>query len=239
MSAFLELFASVPRQGPGLAKDVAWAVAEAGAGEALKVCDAGCGTGGDTEALLAAMPGANIVACDKEETLLEAARARLAGEARVRVGPGDLAALETLPEAPFDFIWCAGAIYFLGTVNGLRGFRKALRAGGAVAFSAPVYFRSDASVDARAFWMDVPVPTEAELRAEVAEAGYELIADRPLSNAAWAALYSPLKAEITRRRDAGATPEMESVLAAMEQEMALWSRVKRETGYQLVVARRP
>ncbi|MCO6382288.1 trans-aconitate 2-methyltransferase [Oceanicola sp. 502str15] len=237
MSAFLELFSSVPRQGPGLAKDVAWAVAQAGAEVASRVCDAGCGTGSDTEALLAAMPEAQVMACDKDATFLEAAQTRLNGPPRVRVGPGDLAALNDLPEAPFDFIWCAGAIYFLGTVKGLRDFRKALKAGGAVAFSAPVYFKSGASAGARAFWMDVPVPTQGELRAEVAEAGYELIADRPLSNAAWSALYTPLKAEIARRRGEGASEEMEGVMAAMEQEMALWSRVKLETGYQLVVAR--
>ncbi len=236
MSAFLELFSAVPRQGPGLAKDVAWAVAQAGASGAESVCDAGCGTGGDTEALLAAMPGARVVACDKDPTLLKAAEARLAGQDRVRVGTGDLAALEKLPEAPFDFIWCAGAIYFLGTVKGLRGFREALKPGGTVAFSAPVYFRKP-SAEAQGFWMDVPVPTEAGLRAEVSEAGYELVADRPLTNAAWAALYTPLMAEIARRRAAGASAEMEGVMAAMEQEAALWGRVKRETGYQLVVAR--
>ncbi|WP_213548559.1 class I SAM-dependent methyltransferase [Vannielia litorea] len=236
MSAFIDLFASVPRQGPGLAKDVAWAVAQAGAEGARAVCDAGCGNGGDTEALLAVMPRAQVVACDKDAGLLKAAEARLAGAARVRVGEGDLAALEALYEAPFDFIWCAGAIYFLGTVKGLRGFREALSPGGVVAFSAPVYFKAP-SPEARAFWMDVPVPSEAELRAEVAEAGYELIADRPLTNAAWAALYTPLKEEIARRRAAGASAEMEKVMAAMEQEAALWGRVKRETGYQLVVAR--
>ncbi len=236
MSAFLELFSAVPRQGPGLAKDVAWAVAQAGSECALSVCDAGCGNGGDTAALLAAMPEAQVVACDKDATLLKAAGARHFGVPRLRVGTGDLAALEALPEAPFDFIWCAGAIYFLGTVKGLRGFRKALKPGGVVAFSAPVYF-SPPSPEAQGFWMDVPVPDEAELRAQVAEAGFELIADRPLSNAAWAALYMPLKKEISRRRAEGADAEMEGVMAAMEQEMARWARVKRETGYQLVVAR--
>ena len=238
MSAFIELFAAVPRQGPGLAKDVAWAVAQAGAEGAGSVCDAGCGNGGDCAALLEAMPGAQVVGCEKDAGLLAAARARHEGVDRLRLVPGDMAALEAVEGAPFDFIWCAGAIYFLGTVKGLRLFSKALKPGGAVAFSAPVYFADAPSEAARAFWMDVPVPAEAELRAQVAEAGYELVADRAVSNAGWQALYRPLGEEIARRRAEGASAEMEAVMATMEAEAAAWAKVKRETGYQLVVAQR-
>jgi len=237
MTPFIELFASVPRQGPGLAKDVTWAVETAGAEDATRACDAGCGTGADTASLAAAMRGAAVVACEKDAGLIAAAQERHAGNARITVRQGNMAALSALPEAPFDFIWCAGAIYFLGTVAGLRGFLGAMAPGGAVAFSAPVYFTDQPSGAARAFWMDVPVPTEAELRAQVAEAGYVLVADRPVTNAGWQALYTPLMNEIARRRAAGATEEMEAVMATMEAEKATWEQVKRETGYQLVVAR--
>ncbi|MEZ5714444.1 MAG: squalene/phytoene synthase family protein [Paracoccaceae bacterium] len=44
---------------------------------------------------------------------------------------------------PFDLIWCAGAIYFIGVTEALAGWRDALAPGGVVAFSQACLFRPD------------------------------------------------------------------------------------------------
>ncbi len=57
---------------------------------------------------------------------------------------------------PFDLIWSAGALYFLGVTDGLTGWRAALAPGGAVAFSEPCFFTDTPSDAARAFWDGYP-----------------------------------------------------------------------------------
>ena len=56
--------------------------------------DAGCGTGRVTALLLERLPGGSILAVDGSEAMVEAARARFAGEPRVRVERQDLLSLE-------------------------------------------------------------------------------------------------------------------------------------------------
>jgi hypothetical protein len=139
-------------------------------------------------------------------------------------------------EGPFDLIWCAGALYFLGVTSGLAAFRPRLAEGGAIAFSEPCHFTDAPSDEATAFWEGYPTRAEAKLRAEIEVAGYRILATRRISDAAWDAYYTPLLARAAALRP-GADPDLLRVILAAEAEAALWQRVKGETGYLLVIAR--
>ena len=226
--AFFHLYADVPRAGPGEPDDVRWALRLAGTPQGALVLDAGCGPGGDVATLLE-HPGAKVTAVDSHPPFVETIRARFP---QVTAFAGDMATAE----GPFDFIWCAGALYFLGLTSGLAAFRPRLAETGAIAFSEPCLFTDDPSPDAVEFWEGYPARTEARLRDDVEAAGYRILATRRLSDAAWDAYYAPLLARAAALRP-GADPELLRVILAAEAEAALWERVKAETGYLLVVAR--
>jgi trans-aconitate methyltransferase len=236
MEAFFEVHKDLPREGPGEPADVDWALRLADLPPDAAICDAGCGPGGDIEALLAHVPRGRVLAMDAHAPFARAASARFAEEPRVTARAGDMAALAAQPEAPFDLIWCAGALYFLGVENGLATFRKVLKPGGVVAFSEPVFFTETPSDDARAFWDGYATPTQAELRAQIGRAGYEVLGTRRVSDAAWEKYYGPMEARIEALR-AGADAELTKALDESAAEAAAWRRVRAETGYLLVVAR--
>ncbi len=231
--AFLALYAELDRKGPGVPEDVVWAVATGGVPPDARVCDAGCGSGGDVPALLAAVPEGEVTAIDKHKPFIDALLARHGGDPRLTAYAGDMAKLK----GPFDFIWSAGAVYFLGVRKALNCWRPALAKGGAIAFSGPCFFTDTPSEEARAFWGDYQdTMTEPQIGEEVMKAGYVTIAARPVADAAWEAFYAPLEARIAAlRKDAD-----ETMSAVMDIELAqaeTWRRVRRETGYLLSVVR--
>ncbi len=232
-AAFFTLYADLAREGPGEPADVAWAARVAGIAPDARICDAGSGSGGDVPALLEAAPLGHVTAVDKHGPFIDRLLARHGADARVTAYRGDMARLK----GPFDFIWCAGASYFLGLRKALGLWRPALAPGGAVAFSAPCWFTDAPSDAARAFWGDFEdTMSAADIAAEARAAGYEVLDTRPLADTAWQAFYGPLSARIDALRG-GATPDLRAVLDMEAAQIAAWRAVRRETGYLLCVVR--
>lgn len=233
--SFFEVHKDLPREGPGSASEVAWALDLAGVAPEASICDAGAGPGDDSAALLAHQ-GARVVAVDKTEAFVAQARVRFAAEPRFRAEQCDMAEIATLPEAPFDFVWCAGALYFLGIEAGLEAFGRALKPGGAVAFSEPCYF-ADPSAEAVAFWDGYETQDASAILSQVRAAGYEVLGHRKVSDEAWEAYFQPMEARIAMLR-AGAGPALTEMLDLCAAEAAQWRAVREDTGYLLVVARK-
>jgi SAM-dependent methyltransferase len=233
--AFFTVHRDLPREGPGEAADVAFALGLAQLpGEAV-ICDAGAGTGGDVAALLAA-PGARVLAIETQDSFVAAMQARLGDDPRVRVERWDMAALDAHPWAPFDLIWCAGALYFLGLEDGLAAMGRALRPGGVLAFSEPCFRTACPSAAARDFWEGYPTRPEADILRAVSAGGYSVLGTRVLHDSAWEAYYRPMEARIAALRpkaDDRLTPMLDQCAA----EAAQWRAVRAETGYLLTVAR--
>lgn len=230
---FLTLYSRLDRQGPGLPEDVTWALGRLGLTGALRVCDAGCGTGADTVTLAEALPEAQVEGIDAVAAFIEAGQARVAGLPNAALRVGDMGALE----GPYDLIWSAGAIYFLGVTEGLRAWRAALAPGGVVAFSQGVFLGGDEPQAVRDFWAPEPGLTDREgLRAQVAEAGYEILDTRLLVGAPWAAYYGSVAREIAALRE-GASPAMTAVLDDSAREVELWQEAPERIAYELVLAR--
>jgi SAM-dependent methyltransferase len=233
--SFFIVHSDLPREGPGEAQDVAWALALASLPEGAAICDAGAGAGGDVAALLA-VPGARVLAVDTHPGFVAQMRARFASEVRVTVEEADMGALAAHPAGPFDLIWCAGALYFLGLEEGLARMAAALKPGGVLAFSEPCHFVDRPSEAAVGFWEGYPTRDAEEIAAAVAAAGYESLGVRALGDAAWEAYYEPMEARIARLRP-GADAGLVAMLDICAEEAAQWRRVRAETGYLLTVAR--
>jgi SAM-dependent methyltransferase len=247
MDAFLRFHEAAARQGPGTAADVAWAVAMAGTRAGARVLDAGAGVGADIPALQAAIPGARIVAVEAHGGFVRAIAARFGADVVAvhgAMGPEPAydgsAPLDLPARGPFDLIWCAGAIYFLGVATALRHWAPALAPGGAVAFSAPVMLTETPSAGAVAFWQGDPVQTVAQVQADVAAAGWRILAERRLPDAGWEAYYAAQAVVIAQMRAAIATGRegagMAAVLDEAAREAALWRAHRDEVGYHAVVA---
>lgn len=233
--AFFTVHSDLPREGPGEAADVAWALALGSVPEGAVICDAGAGAGGDVAALLA-VPGARVLAVDTHVGFVAQMRARFAGEARVMVEEADMAGLAAHPAGPFDMIWCAGALYFLGLEEGLARMAAALRPGGVLAFSEPCHFVDAPSAAAVAFWDGYPVRDAAGIAGAVAAAGFESLGTRKVGATGWEAYYGPMEARIAALRP-GAGAGLADMLDLCADEAAQWRQVRDETGYLLTVAR--
>ena len=231
--AFFELHQDLPREGPGEPADVAWATQVVNLAADAHICDAACGPGADIAALKEAAPRGQITALDKVEAFVEQARARYGDDPAVTVSVGDM----TKISGPFDLIWCAGAIYFLGVTQALRTWRAALSDGGAVVFSQVCWFTSDPSDAARAGWTEYPDMTnEAGVLQAIEDAGYACLATRRLSDAAWEAYYTPLDTRIAALHPQ-AQGALVDVLEEAKAEAALWRTERESFGYLLCVVR--
>lgn len=233
--AFFTVHRHLPREGPGLAEDVEWAGRLAAVPADGRVCDAGCGPGGDLAALRRLVPEGRVDGFETVAHFVEDARTRFAGEASVQITQGSMEHLT----GPYDLIWSAGAVYFLGVASALGAWRGALTETGAVAFSHPCLFTDTPSEAALAFWEAEPgnIGTETATRAEIACAGWEVLGSRRLADAAWLAYYEPMLARCDALEAAGPGVAVAAAITAARKEASDWRAVAGETGYMLYVVR--
>ena len=230
---FYQLFRELEREGPGEPADVAWAVAQAGLNRDAALCDVACGSGADIAALLAACPEGHVVALDKQAHFVDEARVRIGDDPRVDLRVADMADIGGL----YDFIWCAGAVYFLGVSEALKLWKPALTPNGTIAFSEPCWWGETPSPRAREQWAGYgAMSDEAGIANRVRAAGYETLGTRRLSAQAWERYYASLKARIDLLRG-GADRELTVVLDESAAEIAVWRAHGDEFGYLLSVVR--
>ncbi|MFN4056878.1 MAG: class I SAM-dependent methyltransferase [Roseinatronobacter sp.] len=229
--AFLTVYSDLAREGPGVPADVAWALYVAGTPARARIMDAGAGSGADTVTLAKERPEAQVESVEWIGQYVDAARKRVAPfGARVQVRQGDMAAIT----GPYDLIWCAGALYFLGVTEGLRAWRGALADGGRIAFSEACLLPNP-SDNARAFWQEYPQVTNAEgIRARVADAGYRIVGERMVIGAPWAAYYDSMSARIEKLRPT-ASGDLLAALDEAQAEIDRWRASPSEIAYLLMV----
>lgn len=234
--AFFTVHKDLPREGPGTADDVDWACGLAAVAPDAVICDAGAGPGGDVPALVAHVPCGRVLAVEKFPGFVAQGQARFAKAPRVQVEIGDMASLPGHALAPFDMIWCAGALYFLGLEGGIDCMARALKPGGVLAFSEPCFFVEDPSRAARDFWEGYRAGTAQSIATALQTAGFEMLGQRHLPDASWEAYYHPMLARIAQLRDRS-SQWLEPMLDACTAEADAWRVVRGETGYLLTVAR--
>ncbi|PRY21401.1 methyltransferase family protein [Aliiruegeria haliotis] len=232
---FFVIHRDLPREGPGSPEDVNWAIEVAGTHGEARVLDAGCGPGADTEALAEALPEAWIDAVEMHGPFAEATAARCARFGpRVKAWQGSMAE----QEGPYDLIWCAGALYFLGVTEGLSGWRDSLtRASpGRIAFSEPVLLGGEEPEAVRTFWEEYPAITERDgIAARVAAAGYRILGERAIIGQPWANYYDPMERRVAMLRQGEVTAAMDAALREAEAEIAAWKAAADRIAYLLMV----
>ncbi|WP_298857112.1 class I SAM-dependent methyltransferase [uncultured Sulfitobacter sp.] len=232
MRAFFQLHRDLPREGPGAPEDVAWAAGLIDLSATARIADVACGPGGDIAALLEAASAGHVTALDKTPHFVETAREAWGSDGRVTVLKADMRVIANR----YDLIWCAGAVYFMGVEAALRAWRKSLLPQGAIAFSEACWFTDTPSARAKALW-DKEYPTmtdEVGITVQIAEAGYRVIGQQRLTDAAWERYYTPLEARIAALRER-ADGALTYVLDEAEEEIECWRAHRDEFGYLLSV----
>lgn len=232
MSAFFTLHQGLEREGPGEPADIAWVADLVDLAPNARICDAACGPGADVLTWLNHAPEGHVTAIDAHKPFIDELHGRIGPHPQVTAYVGNMAKLK----GPFDLIWCAGAVYFLGIEKALNAWRPCLTKGGAIAFSEPCFFVDQPSDAALAYWEDYATMGEAGIRSRIRAAGYEVVDTRRISDAAWQIYHSTMQTRIDALRD-GAGAELSVVLDLGQQEIDMWQAVKHETGYLLCVVR--
>ena len=241
---FHQVFAALPRQGPGNRACAARALALCREMHAQpEVLDLGCGLGGQT-LHLAALTAGRILAIDRHAPFIAQLTATLAERglsARVRARVGDLADLG-LPPARFDLVWSEGALYNLGLPRALAVCRPLLRDGGYLAFTDAVWRVADPPAAAReVFAAEYPTMGRVEeVIARIGEAGFELMGHFTLPDEAWwEDFYTPMERQVQvlreRYRD---DPAALAALVEIGQEPNFHRRHGDCYAYEFFVARR-
>lgn len=232
--AFFKLHRDLPREGPGAPDDVAWAASLLELPSRARIADVACGPGGDIAALLAEAENPHVTALDAKAHFVEAARAAWRGDDRVTVLKADMKVIAN----PYDLIWCAGAVYFMGVGPALNAWRKSLMPEGAIAFSEACWFTDTPSERPKSMWSrEYPSMTnEAGITQQIEDAGYVVLGQRRLPDAAWEAYLGPLDQRIAGLR-ADADEALNTVLDEAEEEAACWRAHRDEYGYLLSVVR--
>ena len=228
---FFRLHTGLLREGPGDRETLDWALSQVSIPKDGAICDAGCGAGADTEALLDYVPEGTLDAVDSHAPFLLDIQKRLGDDPRVTLFHDNYA----LIKGPYDLIWSAGAVYFIGVTVALQQWRAALKPGGAVAFSQVYWKTNKPSNDSKDLWEDYGhMPYEAEVYDQVRQAGFKVIAGRELSEAAWEEYYTPLEARIAELRP-DADGDLRQVLEQEQREINVWRENKDDYGYLMVV----
>lgn len=224
-----ELFEGLDRCAPGDADVLRWIVA--GLRPDATVLDAGCGRGADLPVLRDAAPQGRIVAVDRAAGFIAHVRASQPG---VRA---EVADMTDPPGGPFDLIWSGGAVYAVGVQPALRAWRRHLAPGGKVAFTDLVLRVAEASDETRDFFAaeGVALRGAAAVAAEIAAAGYRVVAQHWLPASAWDDYYAPVERRI-RGLPVPEDAEARALFDSFGREIDLWRRRGDEYGYLAFVA---
>lgn len=232
-SPFFTLHRDLPREGPGNRAELDAALAQVSLPDAPRILDAGCGPGADIAGLLDHAPNGHLTAIDGQEHFIAQVQADWGDDPRVTARRGNM--LDAT--GPFDLIWSAGALYFLGIETALAEMHSRLADGGALVFSELVFLVHDPDPELHTQCLiDYPAIAHVSLLAQkVRAAGYRLVSSTTVSDAAWEAYYTPMDARVAQLRD-GASAALSKVLDEAEAESALWRRYKKQFGYAQIVA---
>lgn len=241
----VDLHQDAVRQGPGGANATRLAIALSGLSGArnLKIADIGCGTGAST-LVLARELDASIVAVDFLSAFLD--RLKKAAE---QEGIGDRievleASMEALPFADghFDAIWSEGAIYNMGFENGIKAWRRFLKAEGVLAVSELTWLTGKRPSELERYWAgEYPEVATASSKMAVLEAnGYAPVGYFPLSGRCWLGnYYRPMQARFADFLSRNGHSESAcAVVEAEEKEIALYERFSAFISYGFYIARR-
>jgi SAM-dependent methyltransferase len=238
---FFELFASIPRQGPGLNSATRQALGLLPPlGPDKKILDIGCGAGVQTLELARSCQ-AKITATDLHAPFLEILARNAAEQGlgdRIRTQVADMGDLP-FADGSFDVVWAEGSSFIVGFARAVELWRRLLKPGGWLVLSEFTWFADDPPPELREFCLPDPAEDGSipGRRRSIAEAGYELVSDFPLPREGWVdAYHGPLRRSLVEfeRRYAG-DPAAAAVSAHCRHEFDLFERYPEHFGYMFFI----
>jgi SAM-dependent methyltransferase len=233
------------RQGPGgeAETELALRLAMVDRTTPLKIADIGCGTGASA-LRLAKLLNARISAVDIFPEFLDVLkeRAEIAGVAD-RIST-IARSMDNLPfdDEELDVIWSEGAIYNVGFENGVKMWRRYMKAGGILVVSEITWTTSDRPRELQDHWdREYPEIDLASSKIRILEQqGYSPIGYFVLPEHCWLEnYYRPMQArfEDFLNRN-GNREEARRIVVAERREIELYERFKAYFSYGVYVARR-
>jgi len=240
---FFELFAGLPRQGPGDDASTLKALALVpNVGPDTRILDLGCGTGRQTRTL-ARHSSARLVGIDSHLPYVETANEEALAEGladRVEFQVGDICRLD-LPDDSCDLLWCEGAIYVTGFESGLRQWRRLLGATGHLVVTEACWMKPDPPHECEAYWAaEYPAIRGVGALLRVVETcRWEPLSHFSLPGASWwTDYYGPLQDNLVRfRRRHEHEPDAQQLAGQVQREIDMWRRYGEFYGYEFIVMR--
>ena len=231
------------RQGPGSPDVTRRAMVLAGldGSRPLEIADIGCGTGG-ASLELARMLDARITAVDFLPSFLDVLRQRAQAQ-----GLGERimtleASMDALPftDASFDVIWSEGAVYNMGLEAGIAAWKRFLKPGGKMVLSEVTWTTAARPQTITDYWTaQYPEIDTASAKLAVLERhGYRPEGYFLLPPCCWQEhYYGPLRERFPAFLDRhGHSPQAAAIVAAEEEEMALYPKYGQFYSYGMYVA---
>lgn len=230
------------RQGPGSPDVTRRAMVLAGldGSRPLEIADIGCGTGA-ASLELARMLDARITAVDFLPSFLDVLRQRAQAQGLGRIITLE-ASMDALPftDASFDVIWSEGAVYNMGFEAGIAAWKRFLKPGGKLVLSEITWTTSARPQTITDYWTaQYPEIDTASAKLAVLERhGYRPEGYFLLPFCCWQEhYYGPLRERFPAFLDRhGHSPQAAAIVAAEEEEMALYQRYGQFYSYGMYVA---
>ncbi|WP_300705577.1 class I SAM-dependent methyltransferase [uncultured Desulfovibrio sp.] len=230
------------RQGPGSPDVTRRAMVLAGldGSRPLEIADIGCGTGG-ASLELARMLDARITAVDFLPSFLDVLRQRAQAQGLGRIITLE-ASMDALPftDASFDVIWSEGAVYNMGFEAGIAAWKRFLKPGGKLVLSEITWTTAARPQTITDYWTaQYPEIDTASAKLAVLERhGYRPEGYFLLPPCCWQEhYYGPLRERFPAFLDRhGHSPQAAAIVAAEEEEMALYQKYGQFYSYGMYVA---
>ena len=245
LELIIDLHKHSERQGPGSEHDTlkALALVHLPQGQALKVADLGCGSGGQTLLLASHIEG-RVTAVDLFPAFLQ----ELHEKSKQRGLADKIVPLEgSMDDLPFnkeefDLIWSEGAIYNIGFENGLQKWKDFLKVGGYLAVSEITWITPTRPKAVEEFWTsEYPeISTAAVKIAQLEKHGYTLAGYFYLGQDSWMeSYYTPLQARFDAFLERNHHPDLaQKIVEEYETEINFYRQFKAYYSYGFYVAQK-
>jgi cyclopropane fatty-acyl-phospholipid synthase-like methyltransferase len=204
-----------------------------------QIADLGCGSG-VSALLLAQHYHSNVMAVDSSSVFItELSQWVDQLDLQDLVTPicEDMSKLNWSPGS-IDLLWSEGAAYNLGFEQALNIWRPLLSKDGVAVLSELSWFSGDVPKSALDYWQSAypGIGSEQENIDRAERSGFQVISTQRLpSQIWWTNYYQPLSQRI---KEVEMTPVMESVVAEIEEEMALFRQFSDFYGYSFYILRK-
>jgi ubiquinone/menaquinone biosynthesis C-methylase UbiE len=235
---FLEVFESVPRQGPGSNEETRKAYSFlTDLPKNPTILDIGCGKGIQSIEL-AKISNGHVVAMDMHKPFLSGLQLHVVKENlqdKITCLVGDMGAIPFL-DKQFNTIWAEGSAFIIGYKRALTEWKKYIKPGGFLVFSDCVWLKNDRPKELVDFWKSeaVDLPTVPDVLKQAKQSDYTFINHFTLSNNSWkAGFYDYIEKVLTKVKDKyKGNVEAQDTFFAIEQEIEMFNKYHEYFGYE-------